>query len=109
MHNYAMQRWCMWYLHALASLDPVAADTASCCYLAAAVWAAREAWTAAGSWASRAVAALGDDGGVAAAGDGVAAAAGDDAAEVEVVAEAVTEDARDPSHEEKDYLVLVSR
>lgn len=41
--------------------------------------------------------ALGDDGGVAAAGDGVAAAAGDDAAEVEVVAEAVTEDARDPA------------
>lgn len=53
--------------------------------------------------------ALGDDGGVAAAGDGVAAAAGDDAAEVEVVAEAVTEDARDPSYEEKDYLVLISR
>lgn len=64
----------------------------------------------AGSWASRAVGALGDDDGVAAAaaGDGVAAA-GDGAAEVEVVAEAVMEDARDPSHEQKDYLVLVSR
>lgn len=65
----------------------------------------------AGSWASRAVVDLGDDDGVAAAaaGDGVAAVAGDGAAEAEVVAEAVMEDARDPSHEERDYLVLVSR
>lgn len=56
----------------------------------------------AGSWASRAVVVLGDDDGVvaAAAGDDVAAA-GDGAAEAEVVAEAVTEDARDPSQEEK--------
>lgn len=52
----------------------------------------------AGSWASRAVVALGDDDGVAAAvaGDGVVAA-DDGAAEVEVVAEAVMEDARDPA------------
>lgn len=51
----------------------------------------------AGSWASRAVVVLGDDDGVAAAaGDGVAAA-GDGAAEAEVVAEAVMEDARDPA------------
>lgn len=52
----------------------------------------------AGSWASRAVVALGDDDGVAAAAadDGVAAAGGG-AAEVEVVAEAVMEDARDPA------------
>lgn len=52
-----------------------------------------------GSWALRAVVALGDDDGVAAAaaGDGVAAAAGDGAAEAEVVAEAVMEDARDPA------------
>lgn len=52
----------------------------------------------AGSWASRAVEAPGDDDGVAAAaaGDGVAAA-GDGAAEAEVVAEAVMEDARDPA------------
>lgn len=65
----------------------------------------------AGSWASRAVVALGDDGGVAAvtAGDGAAAAADDGAAAAEVVAEAVMEDARDPSHKEKDYLFLVSR
>lgn len=65
----------------------------------------------AGSWASRAVAALGDDDGVAAVavGDGAAAAAGDGAAEAEVAAEAVMEDARDPSCEEKYYLFLVSR
>lgn len=64
-----------------------------------------------GSWALRAVVALGDDDGVAAAaaGDGVAAVAAGDGAEAEAVAEAVTEDARDPSHEEKDYMVLVSR
>lgn len=65
----------------------------------------------AGSWASKAVVALGDDDGVAAAaaGDGVAAAAGEGAAEVEVAAEAVMVGARDSSHEEKDYLILVSR
>ena len=63
----------------------------------------------AGSWASRAVVALGDDDGVAAAAAGDGVAAGDGAAEAEVVAEAVMEDARDPSHEEKDYLFLVSR
>lgn len=53
----------------------------------------------AGSWALRAVVALGDDDGVAAAaaGDGVVAAAGDGAAGAEVVAEAVMEDARDPA------------
>jgi len=63
-----------------------------------------------GSWASRAVVALGDDDGVAvvvAGGD--AAAAGDGAAEAEAVAEAAMEDARDPSYEEKDYLLLVSK
>lgn len=51
-----------------------------------------------GSWASRAVVALGDDDGVAvvvAGGD--AAAAGDGAAEAEAVAEAAMEDARDPA------------
>jgi len=57
------------------------------------------------------VAALGDDDGVAAAaaGDGAVAAAGDGAAEAEAVAGAVMEDARDPTREQKDYLVLVSR
>lgn len=62
-----------------------------------------------GSWASRAVVALGDDDGVAAAVAGDDAAAGDGAAEAEAVAEAAMEDARDPSYEEKDYLLLVSK
>lgn len=62
----------------------------------------------AGSWASRAAEVLGDGDGVAAAaaaGDDAAVAAGDGAAEAEVVAEAVLEDAWDPSHEEKNILV----
>lgn len=61
----------------------------------------------AGSWASGAVEALGDGDGAAAAaaGDGAAVAAGGGAAEAEVVAEAVMEDAWDPSHEEKNILV----
>lgn len=56
----------------------------------------------AGSWASRAVEALGDGDAAAAAGDGAAVAAGDGVAEAEVVAEAVMEDAWDPSHEKKE-------
>lgn len=53
----------------------------------------------AGSWASRAVVVLGDDGGVAAAaaGDGAVAAAGDGAAEAEAGAEVATVDAKDPA------------
>lgn len=53
----------------------------------------------AGSWASGAVEALGDGDAAAAAGDGAAVAAGDAVDEVVVVAEAVMEDAWDPSHE----------
>lgn len=57
----------------------------------------------AGSWASRAVVVLGDDGGVAAAaaGDGVVAAAGDGAAEAEAGAEVATVDAKDPLYQER--------
>lgn len=57
----------------------------------------------AGSWASRAVVVLGDDGGVAAAaaGDGVVAAAGDGAAEAGAGAEVATVDAKDPLYQER--------
>lgn len=104
----------------MASLDPVAVDTAFYYYLAVAEKSVYEVCTVAGSWVSKAVVeggddvdvdvagagAVGVDAAAVAAGDGVAAGGG---AEAAAVAEAVMEGARDPSrltNRNKDSFVL---